>query len=466
MKPILFSPGIIDKAKTQTIKFKYGWSGETPISLILKIEEYNKAGNVVNYFNKVYENYIPNFDGNSFSIPNNLISFIADSGNAYRFYIKLRYKEPTNDSTKETDYSLPVSVYFFTTPVITIDGISDGSIIKRSSYLFGLRYSSQSPSLSLKSHSIGLYDSNKNLIMDSGDLYKGESFTVNGLVNKTTYYVKADGIAWCGAYEMLMTTGFIRINVNYDLQTLSLPVSAKMIVNGTIEVTMTVPSVNSSTFSAVKLKRRENASSPWFTCHAEEIDSTTLQNTKKFYDIFAMNGKSYQYILVPVYKDGAEGGYENSNMSNYVQCRFDGVCISGIDATYNVIANLKFNRSKKSKVSTIETIGGKYPRIIKNSKIGYYGGSLSGFMCEFDCETNKFNIENGVNYRTRLNDFLSDGMPKVLKTYNGIGYIIEVSSDVDESDSESNTPTTSFNWVQIGEICEEDIAKAGFIGGL
>ena len=466
MKPILFSPGIIDKTKTQTIKFKYGWSGETPISLILKIEEYNKTGNVVNYFNKVYENYIPDFDGNSFSIPSNLISFIADSGNSYNFYIKLRYVDPINDSTRETDYSLPVSVYFFTTPVIAIDGITNGSIIKKSAYLLSLRYSSQSPSLALKSHSIGLYDENKNLITESGDLYKGESFTVSGLVNRTTYYIKADAIAWCGAYEMNVTTGFIRVSVNYDAQTLDMPITARLVSNGTIEVTMSVPSVNSTNFSGVRLRRRESASDPWVTCYAEEIDSTAMSNTKKFYDIFAMNGESYQYILVPVYKDGEEGGYETSNMSAYVKCKFDGVCISGYDKTYNVIANLRFNRSRKSRVSTIETIGGKYPRIIKNSKVGYYGGSLSGFMCEFNCVTNKFDIENGVKYRSKLNEFLSDGMPKILKSYNGIGYIIEITSDIDETDSESNTPTTSFNWVQIGEICEEDVIKAGFIGGL
>lgn len=130
------------------------------------------------------------------------------NGTYYIMYITV-FDVDNNESDLQ---SIGTPFYCFTTPLFTLS-ISEGDVIKASSYSVSLTYNQEENEL-LDSYEIILYSYQQVQLKTSGIQYDTEnmSYLLSGMENAMQYYVRATGTTLHG---MLLDTGYISFNVAY-----------------------------------------------------------------------------------------------------------------------------------------------------------------------------------------------------------------------------------------------------------
>ncbi|WP_143322488.1 hypothetical protein [Clostridium sp. HBUAS56010] len=108
--------------------------------------------------------------------------------------------------------SIGTPVYCFTTPTFNLS-VSNGDIIRASSYSVGINYS-QSEGESLNWFNITLYSYQKTVMETSGQVFDTSnlSYIISNLQNATQYYIRATGETVNG---MSLDTGHILVTASY-----------------------------------------------------------------------------------------------------------------------------------------------------------------------------------------------------------------------------------------------------------
>jgi len=200
--------------------------------------------------------------------------------------------------------------------------------------------------------------------------------------------------------------------------------------------------------SSIRIKMREKGTYKWMTIFDISI-STASDLTFERFERFCKGGKTeYEIALVPVI-NGIEGNYS----VNTVISDFDGIVLSEKDTTFLTPLDAKCTRQRNRTSSILNSIDGKFPTVIINSQNCYDSGTASGVFIQLNEETCDFDVENGWKYRDDFLDFLSDGKPKFLKTYDNKAYIVSIVDNPSENNDEHyQKVTTSFSWIQIGSV--------------
>jgi hypothetical protein len=162
------------------------------------------------------------------SVTNAVTGFTANLGYGYRITSSdwldnqsrnytIRVKVRLSGEDEYGDFSDPIPFWCKEKPILSFDGLSSNAenIIPTSSILFLLAYqyvTAQGETLS--TYQYHLYDESKNLIKESAVFYGavGTSFTVNGLDNRTVFYIRGTGTTRNG-YSL--DTGFIQFETKY-----------------------------------------------------------------------------------------------------------------------------------------------------------------------------------------------------------------------------------------------------------
>ena len=211
--------------------------------------------------------------------------------------------------------------------------------------------------------------------------------------------------------------------------------------------------------SSLRIKRREAGAFDWITLFDVPINAPDdFQFTRL--DKYARANTEYEYGMVPVVND-----MEGEIIYASILSDFDGVFISEKDITYGTILDVEISAQKNRESSTIVTHGRKYPYVISNGYSDYYSGSISGSFIEQDQLTKMYDVENGVNYRRRLDAFLNNGRPKVIKTYDGRMWIAKCTGAPSQDDSRYiYAPITRFSFTEIADAeSSHDLYINGFI---
>ena len=119
--------------------------------------------------------------------------------------------------------------------------------------------------------------------------------------------------------------------------------------------------------------------------------------------------------------------------------RNDNGVMTGYPARINETLNYQRNRN----ASTVTTLGSKYPFVINNGLTNYYSGSIQATFIMMD-EDNVLDTEGVREYRNNLDDFLTNGMAKLIKTNEGNMYMVAMNESISHND-------TSFNQTEIGD---------------
>ena len=215
------------------------------------------------------------------------------------------------------------------------------------------------------------------------------------------------------------------------------------------------------TVSHLILKVREENSYIWKTIFTREIN-TINDFMINYPDYFVASGQTCDYAIVPVLY-GTEGNYAISRITPKFDKMFliEGNTVWGTENT-----NGFCDTTRNIPSSTVELLNSRYPVFVRNTISNYDTGSCTGsFVPLENCEFlyDKEHDYQRIQYQKEFMDFISDGIPKILKLPDGRAWIIQVTSNpTDTADTVYNNRNISFSWVEVGDInSEEDLYYLG-----
>ena len=332
------------------------------------------------------------------------------------------------------------------------------------------------------------------------------SYNFNGLLKDSVYYIEVEIITNNGTIVTARSANFI---VNVTTPTLGSAVVINDGCNGYISVTSNLSGSYSSNITKILVKRQDvdDVEHNWITMYGKIINNADDMDFT-FIDFFNQYGKMYQYALVPVITQQQsgivveiEGGYTTSDP---VKSIFDGVYITDGIGSQRLKAGVGYENMQYQQITGVHnTIGGKYPIVVKNSNIGYHSGSifaqivpekfymknvnvdLFGYSYLATSRMQRLCNQNGdmlvakfqtydllnrmdmVEQRNVLEQFLTNKKPKVIKDWNGNMWLVMFVDNIDISFDNSwgmGMTTLSSNWVEVGDPnSEADLQSLGLI---
>lgn len=215
-----------------------------------------------------------------------------------------------------------------------------------------------------------------------------------------------------------------------------------------------------SQVTGIKVKRREYGTINWMTIFDRQV-VTEEDLTFTIDDKYCKNGTKYEYALIP-YLNGIEG---NLN-ANSVISDFRGMFISDASASYGSVFKYDVSDvSKNSPSSVIETMGSKYPFVIRNGNTSYYSGNVSAMFVPLNSQGDDFDFNSAGVYRNEIMDFLVSGSLKFLKLEDGRAWLVAITNSPSESAQDHKDKVyMSFSFVEQGDINDEyDMRNADLI---
>lgn len=221
---------------------------------------------------------------------------------------------------------------------------------------------------------------------------------------------------------------------------------------------------NTETVSHVILKVRKQDSFVWKTICVKGINKVE-DFTINYHDYFVASGQPREYAVVPILY-GAEGSYATSKIT----MTFDKIFLIEDNTVWSTKITDGFcDTTRNIPSSIVELLNNKYPIFVRNTIANYDTGTCNGsFVPIVDEDTctlgydKKYDYQR-VKYQKEFMDFISDGIPKILKMPDGRTWIVQVTpSPVDSANVSYNNRFVSFSWVEVGDInSEEDLYYLG-----
>lgn len=218
---------------------------------------------------------------------------------------------------------------------------------------------------------------------------------------------------------------------------------------------------NLETVSHLILKVREQNSFAWKTILTKEV-KTIGDFVINYPDYFAASGQPCEYAIVPVLY-GTEGNYATSKITLSLDKMFliEGNAVWSTDITDGFC-----DTTRNIPSATVELLNSKYPIYVRNTTANYDTGSCTGsFVPLVDCELlyEKEHDYRRTKYQREFMDFISDGIPKILKMPDGRVWIVQITPNPsDTANTIYNNRNVSFSWVEVGDVnSEEDLYYLG-----
>lgn len=203
--------------------------------------------------------------------------------------------------------------------------------------------------------------------------------------------------------------------------------------------------------TAIRLKKRKQGELSWK--QIAEIPYSGSQITYSAIDQYLEPQEEYEYAIIPVSAD-VEGNYSTSSISSV----FEGCYIYDHNQMYRLYYNFELGDVIRiTPNSTIETIGGsKYPIVVYNGDVTYNTGSVK---CTLIANRNDdVDQREEKRLREKVDQFLSNRRPKIIKNADGLYKLISITGDVTLSPHSSvlGLYDLSFSFVEIGDINDKD----------
>ena len=207
----------------------------------------------------------------------------------------------------------------------------------------------------------------------------------------------------------------------------------------------------------IKIKKRYKGDFTWKTIYEKEIH-TNDDFAIEFYDYIEPSNREIEYAYVAVISNA-----DTDTISTSVTSKFDCHFIIGQDERYPVILDSELSRQYNRESNTIVAPGSKYPYVVNNGVARYYSGSLTATFIELkDCQ---FDPERGWEYRNKIDQFLTDGKAKILKTFEGDMYMVNIVGSLPRTvNGHYQHESHQIDWVECGDpTLISDLYDNGFI---
>lgn len=325
--------------------------------------------------------------------------------------------------------------------------VSTGSSYKTNIYYIERETFGSFEANDLNSYQVFLYDSDRNLIKDSGikydwnnNIYANHFYPITDLQDNTTYYIKVKATLM-GGY--VFTTDYRELQVKYADEPIVSPYLSleNDKVHGRVNLTIK-PNV---AYDKIVISRTVKDLDDYLEIKTVNRSKSTTEEIK-VYDYYALPKTTYTYKVVLFNGDNVADIYYNS-----ITHEFDGVCIADAYNGYNALAfDKKYPVSKNDRASIVEPMDSTYPISLRSNQLDYDSGSVSATFAYIDkCEPD---FANNVDYSKSIRHWLNNGRVKLLKYYNGECWLVEVSGITDDDPKGNDVIVTSFNWTEVGNV--------------
>ncbi|MCM1134372.1 MAG: hypothetical protein NC400_02250 [Clostridium sp.] len=218
------------------------------------------------------------------------------------------------------------------------------------------------------------------------------------------------------------------------------------------------------TTSHIILKSRSDGEFQWKTIAVKEVN-TIDDFIINYPDYFIASGQTVEYAVVNVL-NGSEGNYSTTKITPKFSKMFliENDVVWGTDITDGFC-----DTTRNIPSSTVELLNSKYPIFVRNTIANYDTGNCKGsfvpLVDEESCEL-AFNEQydyQRIQYQKGFMDFISDGVPKILKLPDGRMWIVQVTPNpTDTANQMYNNREITWSWVEIGDVnSEEDLYYLG-----
>lgn len=219
-----------------------------------------------------------------------------------------------------------------------------------------------------------------------------------------------------------------------------------------------------SDITSIRLKKRYSGDFDWITIYEapfnQNVNSLEALNID-YWDYLEPSKKTIEYAYTVVVD-----GIESDPVKASVNSKFYYYFLVGQNAeVYPALFNIDHSVQLNRESATIVSPGRKYPYIVTNGIANYYSGNFTATFMPHDEQYLPL-PENGYNYRNRLDEFLTDGYAKILKTVDGDIYLISVVGGIQRNNNGSHYENigSSFEWAEIGDPNNSgDLYDNGFI---
>ena len=211
-----------------------------------------------------------------------------------------------------------------------------------------------------------------------------------------------------------------------------------------------------SMVSSVRIKRRKNDEHQWFTVYDIPIE-TNDDFEFELTDRYAQGSQDYYYAMIPVIEH-----IEGNINKNSIRSEFNHYFILDKDISYPIIFNTNLNLELNKNIGVVNTLGRKYPFVISNGKSQYKTGTLQFALANVvDCD---IDVDNGYNYRTQFEEWITNGKPKILKDWTGQIFMIEITSNIPIDCTFYQLTSYQIQFTEIGNPLDEvDMYNNNFI---
>lgn len=171
---------------------------------------------------------------------------------------------------------------------------------------------------------------------------------------------------------------------------------------------------------------------------ANDLDFTLV-------DLTAKSHETYDYRIV--LNDGTKD-YLSQLMR--VEADFRGILVATASQGFICLGNPKYTNQREHSIAYVKPYNSKYPHSVKNGASNYNTGTIEGYFNPLNssCQLEMVYSE----YAVALADFLTDGIPKIIKTPDGYLWYAQIDPQVKfDNDSIPGICKASFSWTEIGE---------------
>ena len=214
-----------------------------------------------------------------------------------------------------------------------------------------------------------------------------------------------------------------------------------------------------SAVSSIRIKKRFVGDFDWKTIYEQPV-VTNEDFAVEFYDYYEPTGREVEYVYVVVTSNA-----ETDSATNSVMSEFDTYFICGPHGeSYPMILNMEQTLTYKRQSNVITPPGSKYPYVVNNGITQYYAGNINVSFIKPDNNCS-FDIENAWKYRNEIDQFLANGELKIIKSFEGDIWMVNVINDIPRSNAgHYQLVNHQIEWVEAGSPYSiADLYDGGFI---
>lgn len=215
-----------------------------------------------------------------------------------------------------------------------------------------------------------------------------------------------------------------------------------------------------SIVESIKIKKRTLKDTRFQTIFEKPVN-TKEDFVVDFIDYLEPIG-TIEYAYVPVISGG-----ESNYISNSVESTFDNYFCVDKDVSYSFELDIETGETLNYGAVSVKPIGRKYPITIINGNVGYKSGSME---CTFYPYSNSSLSPH--EYRHAIYDMLANGCPKILKSFEGEFYMVNIVGDINDSSRQVvigehgliTLVKSKFEWIECGNPYDaKELSNNGFI---